>query len=181
MKSNNHFEMENFSNSVILPGDLPEIKQELFNALDKKYLKILLIRSVLFALILIGAFVAFLFFSEEELPNFVLILIISAIVLLIVWSTTITVLGFPRKGYLVRERDISFKKGLIAYKQTSVPFNRIQHVEVTQGILAKIFKLSSVKIYTAGGTSSDLSIPGLPVETAHKLKAFLSEKISEHE
>lgn len=173
--------MENFSNSVILPGDLPEIKQELFNALDKKYLKILLIRSVLFALILIGAFVAFLFFSEEELPNFVLILIISAIVLLIVWSTTITVLGFPRKGYLVRERDISFKKGLIAYKQTSVPFNRIQHVEVNQGILAKVFKLSSVKIYTAGGTSSDLSIPGLPVETAHKLKAFLSEKISEHE
>lgn len=173
--------MENFSNSVIIPGDLPEIKQELFNVLDKNYLKILLIRTVLFALILIGAFVAFLFFSEEELPNFVLILIISAIVLLIVWSATVTVLGFPRKGYLLRENDISFKKGLIAFKQTSVPFNRIQHVEVNQGILAKVLKLSSVKIYTAGGTSSDLSIPGLPVETAHKLKAFLSEKISEHE
>jgi membrane protein YdbS with pleckstrin-like domain len=82
---------------------------------------------------------------------------------------------------LLRENDISFKKGLIAFKQTSVPFNRIQHVEVNQGILAKLLKLSSVKIYTAGGTSSDLSIPGLPVETAHKLKAFLSEKISEHE
>ena len=173
--------MENFSNSVILPADLPEVKQELFNVLDKNYLKISLIRTVLFALVLIGAFGAFLFYSEEELPKFVLILIITAIVLLIAWSATITVLGFPRKGYLVRENDISFKKGLIAYKQTSVPFNRIQHVEVNQGILAKIFKLSTVKIYTAGGTSSDLSIPGLPVETAHKLKAFLSEKISEHE
>ena len=28
--------MENFSNSVIIPGDLPEIKQELFNVLDIK-------------------------------------------------------------------------------------------------------------------------------------------------
>lgn len=173
--------MENFSNSVILPEDLPEIKQESFNALDKKYLRILLVRTTLFALILIGSFAAFLFFSEEELPRIVLIVIISAIVLLIAWSTTVTVLGFPRKGYLLRENDISFKKGLIAFKQTSVPFNRIQHVEVNQGILAKLMKLSSVKIYTAGGTSSDLSIPGLPVETAQKLKAFLSEKISEHE
>ncbi len=173
--------MENFSNSVILPSDLPEIKQESFNGLDKNYLKILLIRTVLFALVSFGAFVAFLLFSEQKLPTFVLILIVTAIVFVITYSTIITVLGFPRKGYLVRENDVSFKKGLIAYKQTSVPFNRIQHVEVNQGILAKIFKLSSIKIYTAGGTSSDLSITGLPVETAHKLKAFLSEKISEHE
>lgn len=173
--------MENFSNSVITPGDLPEIKQESFNVLEKNYLKILLIRAFIFALVLIGGFVAFLIFSEEKVPGFVLAIIISVISILIIYSITITILGFPRKGYLMREKDISFKQGLISYKQTSVPFNRIQHVEVNQGILAKIFKLSSVKIYTAGGTSSDLSIPGLPVETAHNLKAFLSEKISEHE
>ncbi len=173
--------MEKFSNSVILPEDLPEIKQELFHALDKNYLKILLFRTLLFALILIAAFVAFLILSEDEIPTFVLAIIIIVIGLLIIYSTVISVLGFPRKGYLVRENDVSFKKGLIAYKQTSVPFNRIQHVEVNQGILAKIFKLSSVKIYTAGGTASDLSIPGLPVDTAQKLKAFLSEKISGYE
>jgi membrane protein YdbS with pleckstrin-like domain len=173
--------MENFSNSVIIPDDLPEIKQETFNALEKNYLKILLVRTFIFSLFLIGGFVAFLLISEGEIPGFVLGIIISVISILIVYTLTITILGFPRKGYLVRENDVSFKKGLIAYKQTSVPFNRIQHVEVNQGILGKIFKLSSVKIYTAGGTSSDLSIPGLPVETAHKLKAFLSEKIKEHE
>jgi hypothetical protein len=173
--------MENFSNSVISPENMPEIKQETFNALEKNYLKILLIRVFIFALILIGAFVAFLIISEENIPGFVLAIIISVISILIIYSVLITIFGFPRKGYLVRENDVSFKKGLITYNQTSVPFNRIQHVEVNQGIIAKIFKLSSVKIYTAGGTASDLSIPGLPVETAHKLKAFLSEKISEHE
>ena len=97
------------------------------------------------------------------------------------YSVIITVFGFPKKGYLVREKDVSFQKGLLVFKSTSVPFNRIQHVEVNQGILAKIFKLSSVKIYTAGGNASDLSIPGLPVEVAANLKDFLSEKISEHE
>lgn len=173
--------MEDFSNSVILPEDLPEIQQETFNALEKNYLKILLIRVFIFALLLVGGFAAFLLISDEKIPGLVLGIIIAAIAIVIIYSIVITILAFPRKGYLVRENDVSFKKGLIAYKQTSVPFNRIQHVEVNQGILAKIFKLSSVKIYTAGGTASDLSIPGLPVETAHKLKAFLSEKIREHE
>lgn len=173
--------MESFSNTVILPENLPIIEQESFNALDKNYLKILLIRTFLFALFLIGGLVAFLILSDENLPGFVLTIIISVIVVLILYAIIITILGFPRKGYLVREKDVSFKKGLIFYKQTSVPFNRIQHVEVNQGVIAKIFKLSSIKIYTAGGTASDLSIPGLPVEKAHNLKAFLSEKISEHE
>jgi len=54
-------------------------------------------------------------------------------------------------------------------------------VEVNQGVLGKMLQLSSVKIYTAGGTSSDLTIPGLSEPEARKMKAFLSGKISEHE
>jgi membrane protein YdbS with pleckstrin-like domain len=90
-------------------------------------------------------------------------------------------MGFPKKGYLLRERDISYKTGIVYYRQISVPFNRIQHVEVSQGVLAKIFHLSSIKIYTAGGTASDLAIPGLPVSDAQKLKSYISEKISQNE
>jgi len=101
--------------------------------------------------------------------------------LLILYSFIISILGFPKKGYLLRERDVSYKTGIIYYKQISVPFNRVQHVEVSQGVLGKIFHLSSVKIYTAGGNASDLSIPGLSVADAQKLKTFISEKISQHE
>lgn len=173
--------MENFTNSILIPENLPEIKSETFHALDKKYLNIIFIRILLFALILFGGLAAFLFIPEEMPPALVVIILLSVMVVLLAYSSLISILGFPRKGYLVREKDVSYKKGLITYKQTTVPFNRIQHVEVNQGVLAKLFRLSSVKIYTAGGTSSDVSIPGLPVDDAQKLKAFLSEKISEHE
>jgi hypothetical protein len=81
----------------------------------------------------------------------------------------------------LREKDISYKTGIIFYKQISVTFNRIQHVEVSQGVLGKLFGLSSVKIFTAGGSASDLSIPGLLTADAQKLKAFISEKISQYE
>lgn len=173
--------MENFTNPIILPENLPEIEITTFNPLDKKQLKIAFIRIAIFFVLLIGAFIAFLFLSEENIPKTVIIIITSILSFLFLYSIIITILAFPKKGYLVREKDISFQRGLITYKLTSVPFNRIQHVEVNQGVLAKLFKLSTVKIYTAGGSSSDLSIHGLPEDMAKSLKAFLSEKISESE
>lgn len=173
--------MENFSNSVLLPENLPEIRAEDFNLLDKKYLKIIFIRIAIFAVLLAGGFVSFLIFSYEKPPVLILAAIITGIAVLIVYNVIISVLGFPKKGYLLREKDISYKTGLIFYKQISVTFNRIQHVEVSQGILAKMFGLSSLKIFTAGGSASDLSIPGLLTTDAQKLKAFISEKISRYE
>lgn len=173
--------MESFTNSLILPKNLPETDGKTFTPLDKKYLKILFIRMSFFFVLLIGAFVSFLLLSDENIPSIVIIILALILTLSIACTGIITTLAFPRKGYLVREKDISFQKGLITYKLTSVPFNRIQHVEVNQGVLAKMFKLSSVKLYTAGGNASDLSIYGLPQDIAQKLKAFLSEKISEHE
>jgi uncharacterized protein len=173
--------MENFSNSILLPENLPEIESKTFNLLDKKYLKIILIRISIFLFILSGLLATFWLLSDETIPTLIVVLIGLAIILIIGFSVLISILGFPKKGYLVREKDVSFQRGLIIYRLTTVPFNRIQHVEVNQGILEKLFHLSSVKIYTAGGNSSDLSIPGLSVSDAQKLKAFLSEKISEHE
>ncbi len=173
--------MENFTNTIFLPENLPEVDSKSFNGLDRKYLKLIFIRIAFFFLIMSGVLIAFLFLAEGLPTTMVAIAGGSAIILIIVFSSVVTLLGFPRKGYLVRERDISFQRGIITYKLTTVPYNRIQHVEVNQGVLSKLYKLSSVKIFTAGGSMSDVSIPGLPVADAQKLKAFLSEKISEHE
>lgn len=173
--------MKNFTNSILLPNDLPTLEEKAFNLLDRKYLKLVLI-WIAFIFVFLGAcFTAFIFLSDGEIPRAVILTIVAILFVLFIYAVLINVLGFSRKGYLLRENDISFKKGIITYKQTTIPFNRIQHVEVNQGVMAKCFKLSSLKLYTAGGNASDLSIPGIPRETAQNLKAFLSEKISEHE
>jgi hypothetical protein len=173
--------MENFTNSILLPDNLPEIAPEDFTPLNKRYLKIIFIRIAIFAFVLAAGLISFLILAEEKPPALILAVLITGIAVLIIYSAVISVLGFPKKGYLLRERDISYKTGIIYYKQISVTFNRIQHVEVSQGILGKIFHLSTVKIYTAGGNASDLYIPGLNVSDAQKLKAFISEKISQYE
>lgn len=173
--------MENFTNSVVLPENLPEIEPKKFTGLNRKYLTILYIRILILFLILAGGLIAFVSLAEGTIPGKFIYLIAGAILLIIAYSAVITTLGFPKKGYLIREKDVSFQRGLITYRVTSVPLNRIQHVEVNQGVLGKILQLSSLKIYTAGGTSSDLTIPGVTEPEALKLKAFLSGKINEHE
>ena len=173
--------METFNNSVILPENLPEINTKEFTRLNRKYLWILIIRILIFFLLMAGGLTAILLLNDEIPQKPVSIIGGAVIIFITLFSFIITILGFPRKGYLVREQDISFQKGLITYKLTTVPFNRIQHVEVNQGVVSKILGLSTVKIYTAGGSYSDLSIHGLLKDDARRLKSFLSDQISRHE
>jgi membrane protein YdbS with pleckstrin-like domain len=100
--------MNNFTNSIILPDDLPEIENKAFNPLDKKYLTLSLIRLAIVLVFIVGGFVAFLIFAEHNLPRAVLTGIFIVLAAIFLYVFAISLIGFPRKGYLVRENDISF-------------------------------------------------------------------------
>ncbi len=121
------------------------------------------------------------YFLSNNTPIKVLIGVPFIFVVLFVWKLVLVILGFPKKGYLLREQDVSYRSGLLIYKLTTIPFNRIQHIEVSQNMVEKSFGLSRVKIFTAGGSVSDLSIPGLLPDKAHQIESFLLSKVSKHE
>lgn len=85
-------------------------------------------------------------------------------------------IGFYRRSYALSEKDLTYKKGWIFYSTTTIPFNRIQHTEVSQGPLERRYDLSTLKVYTAGGSTSDMAIPGLEEEEAKQLRDFISQK-----
>ena len=78
--------------------------------------------------------------------------------------------------YALRERDIVYKSGWLWKQMTTAPFNRVQHVSIDQGPIERQFNLSKLKIFTAGGGASDLTIPGLDPTTANDLKEFIVKK-----
>jgi hypothetical protein len=43
------------------------------------------------------------------------------------------------------------------------------------------FGLATLRVFTAGGSGSDLSIEGLPLEEAQRVKEHLAKRISEVE
>lgn len=67
---------------------------------------------------------------------------------------------------------------MISETTTIIPFNRVQHVALHQGFISRKLGLASVELFTAGGSSSDLEIPGLLLADAQIIKNLVSQKIN---
>jgi membrane protein YdbS with pleckstrin-like domain len=80
--------------------------------------------------------------------------------------------------YRVRHLDINLVKGYLFRHDVSVSFNRIQHIEVSQNPIERLFALGTLRVFTAGTSGSDLHVPGLPYSVAHKLKAEILSAIN---
>ena len=170
-----------FTNEVISELNLPEIEGSDFEKIEKKYRGLMLFRnSLVFAILLLVSGVAY-FIPKIDFGITEHVVYIISILLLWIFSTAMVFIGFPQKAYLIRQKDISYKTGYFFRKLTTVPLNRIQHVELRQSPLARLFGLSKLIIYTAGGSTSDISIPGLFPEKSEEIKLYLTQKISDED
>jgi len=86
------------------------------------------------------------------------------------------IISVPKRGYVVRDKDILFKKGVVWRSVTAVPFNRIQHVETSSTPLDRKFGLATLQLFTAGGSSGDLKIDGLAADVAEQLRIYILRK-----
>jgi membrane protein YdbS with pleckstrin-like domain len=86
-------------------------------------------------------------------------------------------ISVPKKGYAVRDKDIIYKSGVFWRTVTAIPFNRIQHVEKSSTPLDRRFNISTLQLFTAGGSGGDLKIHGLSSETSESLRTFILNKV----
>jgi len=82
-------------------------------------------------------------------------------------------MGWPLRGFLVRQQDVVYRSGWWTTQVVAVPFSRIQHSEIQQGPLGKWLGFCSLKLFTAGASGANLNIPGLPPETARNIRQLL--------
>ena len=163
-------------NLDINPEELPQIEAVEFKKLESDYLYMRLTAWGLFFLLAAGVLTILVFTTDVPAWQYYL-----PWAVLFVWIFLVEIIGFKVKGYAIRQKDVSYKSGLIWFSMTSVPFNRIQHCEITQGPLGRLFSLASVKVYTAGGSGSDLTISGLSKERAQRLRDFITKLSAEYE
>lgn len=79
-------------------------------------------------------------------------------------------------GYAVREHDLLVQRGVLLRHTVSVPLGRIQHVDLRQGPIERLWGLTNLLVYTAAGMNADGSIPGLDEETASWLRDELGRR-----
>lgn len=167
-----------FENNEIDINKLPGIENLNFEPLKPQYKKVLYINWTLFFLILVAITFIIEPVFEIDLKTWWICVYIAAISLFYITAMVITNLGFPVKGYALREHDIVYRTGYINHRIITVPFNRIQHTEIRQSMIARMLGISKLKIFTAGGHNSGLYIHGISPETAQQLKDFLSKTVN---
>ncbi|WP_297600496.1 PH domain-containing protein [Microcella sp.] len=75
-------------------------------------------------------------------------------------------------GYILRDDDLLFRRGILFQRFVAVPYGRMQLVDITRGPLTRAFGLAELKFVTAAA-SSGVVIPGLTLETAEQLRDHL--------
>lgn len=168
--------METFSNAKLDWADLPSLEDFDFVQLESDYLYMRISGRMLFFLALAGIGALFSLFAKLYFLYWM-----GPLAFLVLYTLVIEILGFKRRGYCLREQDISYRRGLLFHSVVTIPLSRVQHCEYNQGPLGRLFDLATVKIFTAGGQASDLSIKGLTKEQALALRDEITRRSSEQD
>lgn len=72
-------------------------------------------------------------------------------------------------GYLQRDDDLLVRRGMLYRRFVSVPYGRMQVVDITQGPIERMVGLKTLKFVTAAASSA-VTIPGLVGDDAEVLR-----------
>lgn len=127
-----------------------------------------------------AALIAFPAFLEGEDLSLILIIVgvfAALVVINIIFSYFWSLLTY--KNYLYDLREDGFRKehGVINKKYVTIPYERIQNVDIHRNLVDRLFGLSRLKIQTAGGIGpgsygamSEGYLPGLDYQVAEQLR-----------
>ena len=165
-----------FENITVDIDQLPSIELVEFRPIEPSYRKVLYISNLFYFFMVLFALMVFSFVQLGFLHWLTYVLLLGWLVLFLssLWFASVSV---KKKAYALRVHDISYKEGVFFRSWVTIPFSRVQHCEIIKGVVDNFFNLVELRIFTAGGSSSDLVIPGLRPDVAFRLKEQIIGKI----
>ena len=131
---------------------------------------------VYFVILLVLGFVAAMIMRSP----FLLVLLLPAILFLagVVFGWWYSAEFFRAFYFSLRSDHLFSRKGVFKASYTTIPYERIQDIHVTQSLFESLFGTWTVSLYTATATArGSETIHGLAKESAEALKSSLFAKI----
>lgn len=142
--------------------------------------------TVVLLLIILGSFLIPLTLELKE-SNIIKTIIYGTIfftVLILVLGEIWVRMAYDRWFYEFTNDNLRLERGVIWKRYSNIPYGRIQNVDITRGIIARIIGFSTVNIQTAGysaasgkGIHSEGYIPAVSEKEAEQIRDFLIKKI----
>ena len=152
-----------------------------------KYIKSVMISTIntLVLLYAIFGFCLFLVFIQTEdssrLSSFLWIgLGLSLFILIISWF--VAKLSYRFYKYELRKEGIYKETGILFKKYLSIPYSRVQNINIKRGLIDRMLNLSTLQIYTAGSShpynQAEGHFPAFTKEKAEELRQRIMQKIN---
>ncbi|NEM91997.1 PH domain-containing protein [Galbitalea soli] len=147
-----------------------EIPAQQWRRVSPRYILVDVVGALVFTVVVVGAFGAVAALSDTGWIWY--LAAVAGVVMIIV------IAFIPRRvrsiGYQLRDDDLLFRRGLLFQRFVSVPYGRMQLVDINRGPVSRALGLSDLRFVTAAA-SSGVSIPGLPLAEAEQLRDRLVE------
>lgn len=87
--------------------------------------------------------------------------IVPAVILYVFMAFVVPARKYRHWGYDMGSDRLRIVRGYMFYRDTVVPFGRIQHIDVDQGPIDRRYDLATLTVHTAGNHNSTVALPGL--------------------
>ncbi|RYG88011.1 MAG: hypothetical protein EON59_05715 [Alphaproteobacteria bacterium] len=85
---------------------------------------------------------------------------------------------WARWGWAWTGKELHVASGWLARRHTIVPAARVQHIDVTQGPVERIFGIATLVLHTAGTANSEVHLPGITKDTAEQIRDAIREQLT---
>jgi hypothetical protein len=122
----------------------------------------------------IGSIVLYRRFGPELMTWIAIGGVFAAAIALATW------LAYRRYRYTFWKLDrdgFAVKRGRLWQWETRVPTTRVQHMDLKRGPLERPHRLASVVLHTAGTRLSAISVSGIDLDDAERLRDYLTRQI----
>lgn len=109
--------------------------------------------------------------SGGQEANFTLYWIIGTFLFLLIWG----VISWFRFEFSVEKGELRIERGVFVRKKIYLTSDRIQVIDISAGIVQRLFGLVAVEVKTAGSSSKQAKISALTRKKAEELKHLLRE------
>jgi hypothetical protein len=86
------------------------------------------------------------------------------------WTLLTTRLRYRRLAFSVAGGHLRVRHGVLVHREKTIPIARLTHLDVDRGPFERLFGLSSLSIFTAGGRAATFRLPGLRPERAEEIR-----------
>ncbi|RMD45595.1 hypothetical protein D6829_02005 [Candidatus Pacearchaeota archaeon] len=132
--------------------------------------------------LVLGSFVGPLFGSKSSGSSVsILLSVLGYILFAIIASEIYAQMSYNRWLYEFTDNGFKSERGIIWKRYSNIPYERIQNIDITRGIIARMFGFSSVMIQTAGFSGparAEGNIPAVDIKKAEEIRNFLMGKIT---